>query len=618
MSQNPNDSNPSSTGDEAAADDTQITRALIYSLVLLVPLILIVGGIVWWLNWSPNEVVTKATELIEPRIREASQLEPPELPMVDVTESAGIRFKHYSGARGEKLLPETMGGGVAFLDYDRDGDQDLLFVNGADWPWAPSPVDPQPTLALYANDGKGHFTDVTATAGLNHSFYGMGAAIGDYDGDGWVDVFVSAVGVDRLFHNEQGKFRDVTAEAGVGGDEKEWGTSCCWFDYDGDGDLDLFVGNYVRWSREIDLAQNFTLVGVGRAYGPPVAFEGTFPFLYRNDGQGKFSDVSEAAGVRIRNANTGVPLAKTMGVRAIDVDLDGKQDLIVANDTVQNLLLRNKGDGTFEDVGADSGVAFDMNGLPRGAMGTDAGWFRNDSCLGIVIGNFANEQTALYVAEDDPWHFFDAAQATGLGPPTRLSLTFGVLFVDADLDGRLDVLSACGHLEEEINKVQRTQFHAQPPTLLWNCGLDQKSEFMPVTEAKLGADFTKRIVGRGSACADIDGDGDLDLVIAACGGAPRLLRNDQKLGHHWLRLKLVGKGANPDAIGAVVEVQRGEFTLRRDVAPSRSYLSSSELTLTFGLGTDTGVDQVTIRWPDGTKQKLDKLPIDQTTVIEQK
>jgi len=607
---------PSDSTDEPVGDDTQITRALVYSLLLIVPLVLIVGGIVWWLNWSPQKEVTEASALIQPTIRDTAQLEPPEMPLVDITAAAGIKFTHYNGARGEKLLPETMGGGVAFLDFDNDGDQDLLFVNGSDWPWTKDAVSPPPTLKLYANDGQGNFSDVTDECGLNHSFYGMGVAVGDYDSDGWVDLFFSAVGTDRLFRNEQGKFRDVTKAAGVGGGENEWGTSCCWLDYDNDGDLDLFVGNYVRWSREVDLAQGFTLVG-GRAYGPPVAFEGTFPYLYRNEGIGKFTDVSDVAGVRIRNTNTGVPLAKTMGVRAIVLGLDGKMDLIVAYDTVQNLVLRNQGNGTFHDLGADSGIAFDTQGLARGAMGMDAGWFRNDRCLGVVIGNFANEQTALYVSEDDPWHFFDAAQATGLGPPTRLSLTFGVLFIDVDLDGRLDVLSACGHLEEEINKVQRTQFYAQPPTLLWNCGLEQKSEFMPVAESKVGQDFTKRIVGRGSAFADIDGDGDLDLVIAASGSAPRLLRNDQRLDHHWLRIKLVAKGPNRDALGAVVEVQRGEQTLRRDVAPARSYLSSSELPLTFGLGTDTGVDQVTIRWPDGTQQKLDSLPIDQLSVIEQ-
>lgn len=609
---------PDEPASEPSGDDAQITRALLYSLLVIGPLVLIVGGLVWWLNWTPREATTAPTELIEPTKRERPQVEPPEMPFADVTEAAGIGFQHYTGARGEKLLPETMGGGAAFFDYDRDGDSDLLLVNGCDWPWTTDPRSPAPTLALYQNDGRGAFKEVTAEAGLAASFYGMGAAAADYDGDGWCDLFVSAVGKDRLFRNVEGKFQETTDEAGVGGGENEWGTSAAWFDYDQDGDLDLFVGNYVRWSRDLDLAQGFTLVGVGRAYGPPVAFEGTFPYLYRNDGDGKFVDVSAAAGVQIRNPNTGVPMAKTMGVRPVDLNLDGRMDLIVANDTVQNLVFLNRGNGTFDEIGAASGIAFDgVQGIARGAMGIDAGWFRNDRCLGVVIGNFSNEMTALYVSEEDPLQFYDAAQATGLGPPTRLSLTFGVLLIDVDLDGRLDVLSACGHLEEEINKVQRTQFYAQPPTLLWNCGVDQKSEFVATSAEKLGEAFGRRMVGRGSAYADVDGDGDLDVLIAASGAAPRLLRNDQRLDHHWLRIKLVGKAPNRDAIGAVVEVQQGEKLLRRDVTTSRSYLSQSELPLTFGLGTDTGVDGVTIRWPDGKVQKIESLEIDKLHVIEQ-
>lgn len=599
------------------ADDTVIRRALVWSTAVIgVLAAAIVGGVIW-LNRTPPVTVTGQTELIKPAKRDLPPLDIPSVRFTDITQSAGIQFARNSGARGDKLLPETMGGGCAFFDYDADGDQDILLVNGCDWPWTPDKASPPPTMALYQNDGHGRFLDATAESGLAVTFYGTGVAVGDYDNDGWRDLFISAVGPDHLFHNDRGRFVDVTEAAGVGGSDTEWGTSCCWFDYDNDADLDLFVGNYVRWSREIDASQDFRLVGLGRAYGPPFAFEGTFPYLYRNDGQGKFTDSTAEAGLQVRNVNTGVPLAKTMGVVPIDLDDDGRMDLILANDTVQNLVFHNQGQGRFQEIGTMTGVAFDSQGNARGAMGIDANWFRNDRCLGVAIGNFANEMTALYVAEQDPLRFFDAATATGIGPPTRLSLTFGVFFFDFDLDSRLDLLSANGHLEEDINKVQPTQFYAQPPKLFWNCGPSQSTEFVPVPPEKCGEDLSRRIVGRGSAFADIDGDGDLDVLIAASSGAPRLLRNDQQTGHHWLRLTLVGRRCNRDAIGATVSVHLGDQVLRREVNPTRSYLSQSELPVTFGLGFAARVDKVLVRWPGGSTQELDDLHVDQPHVLKQ-
>lgn len=601
----------------AAADDSVIHGALVRSLIFIASAAAAITAAVLWLNRTPAAAVTAQTQLIEPAKRELPPLEIPTVRFANVTQSAGIRFSRVNGARGEKLLPETMGGGCAFLDYDSDGDQDILLVNGCDWPWTQDKTSPPPTMALYQNDGQGQFTDVTAGSGLDVTCYGMGVAVGDYDNDGWPDVFIAAVGRDHLFHNQRGRFFEVTDAAGVGGSEAEWGTSCCWFDYDRDGDLDLFVGNYVRWSREIDAAQDFRLVGLGRAYGPPFSFEGTFPYLYRNDGNGKFTEVAAEAGLQIRNPSTNVPMAKTMGVVPVDLDDDGWTDLVVANDTVQNFVFRNLGQGRFQEIGTLTGVAFDSQGNARGAMGIDANWFRNDRCLGVAIGNFANEMTALYVAEQDPLQFFDAATATGLGPPTRLSLTFGVLFFDYDLDGRLDLLSANGHLEEDINKVQPTQYYAQPPKLFWNCGPNQTTEFVPVPPAKSGEDLGQRMVGRGSAFADIDADGDLDVLIAASSSSPRLLRNDQQTGHHWLRLKLVGGLCNRDALGATVRVQVGDQLLRREVNPTRSYLSQSELPVTFGLGAATRIDKVVIRWPGGATQELAGLAVDRLLVVQQ-
>ena len=342
-------------------DDAIIGRAFRWSAAAIL-LLLAGGGIIGFILSRPEPAPpVRETKLAPVKVRELPEVQPPNVPFTDVTEQAGIDFVHNNGATGEKLLPETMGGGMAFLDFDDDGDQDLLFVNSQDWP-GDEPSDRSQTMALYENDG-GHFQDVTAGSGLDISLYGMGAAVGDFDNDGRCDVFVTAVGSNRLFHNlGDGRFEEVTDKANVAGDANRWSTSAGWFDYDNDSDLDLFVCNYVQWSKAYDLSQNFQLVGGGRAYGRPQNFEGSFPYLYRNDGDGTFTDVSEQAGIQLRNPATGVPLSKSLGLAICDLDENGTLDVIVANDTVQNLLLRNNGDGTFNDVGALSGIAFDTNG----------------------------------------------------------------------------------------------------------------------------------------------------------------------------------------------------------------------------------------------------------------
>ena len=554
------------------------------------------------------------TTLNAPGLPARAVAEIPDAKFTDITTASGITFKHFNGATGDKLLPETMGGGVAFLDYDGDGAPDLLFVNGAPWPWRTNPPANPPTMALFHNDGKGRFTEVTAGSGLDVSFQGMGVAVGDYDNDGRPDVFVTGVGARRLFHNlGGGKFSDVTAAAGVGGTTNDWSTGATWIDYDNDGDLDLFVCHYVRWSRAIDFEVDYRLTGIGRAYGPPMNFAGTFPALYRNDGGGKFTDVSAASGVQIKNPATGQPVAKSLAVAPVDVDNDGWMDLVVANDTVQNFLLHNRRDGTFEDIGSRSGIAFDAYGMARGAMGIDAARFRNDEALGIAIGNFANEMNALYVSQPDALRFTDDAIAEGVGPASRLLLKFGLFFFDYDLDGRLDVLTANGHLEEDINKIQASQHYRQPAQLFWNRGAARGVSFVPVPAEKCGADLVQPIVGRGSAYADIDGDGDLDVVLTQIGGPPLLLRNDQSLRHHWVRLKLTGnplRRHNRDAIGASVKFRVGSQTLFRVVMPTKSYLSQSELPITIGLGPATQLEEVTILWPGGGVQKITNLKLD--------
>ena len=610
---------------ETPANDAVITRALRRSLGLLVVLAAIAGGLIFWLTRRPAGNPQRLTPLHAPQTAQAN-VRLPVVQFTDVTKAAGITFRQENGAVGQKLLPETMGGGVAWFDFDGDGDPDLLFVNSTWWPDDPRrAAGPAPTLALYRNDtvhgGEPKFTDVTAGSGLDLSLYGMGVACGDFDNDGRVDVFITAVGGNHLFHNlGGGKFADVTVAAGVGGGTDEWSTAATWVDIDNDGDLDLFVADYVRWSPDLDREVNNTLVGIGRAYGRPWTFAGTLPHLYRNEGGGRFTDISAASGLQVRNPATGMPMAKTLAVAPIDLNNDGFIDLVVANDTVQNFVFTNRHDGTFAEVGAVTGLAFDPYGQARGAMGIDAARFRNDEALGIAIGNFANEMNALYVSRPvarEQLLFTDEAITEGLGPASRQLLKFGLFFFDYDLDGRLDVLTANGHLEEEIEKVQQGVHYRQPAQLFWNAGGAEGPTFVPADATNAGPDLFHPLVGRGSAYADFDGDGDLDVVITQINGPPVLLRNDQHLGHHWLRFKLVGTRSNRDAIGAWVTVRLNGQTLARQVMPTRSYLSQSELPVTFGLGEATRADDITVVWPGGRTQKIASPKPDTLTEIRE-
>ncbi len=599
------------------SDDAVIGRAFRASLLVIISITALVLGVLWMTRGTTKLEAESPTEISLPQTRDTSQITLPTVRFVDITEQSGIDFVHDNGAMGEKLLPETMGGGCAFLDYDDDGDQDILLLNSRQWPWdAPTDAESSQVLRLFKNDGTGRFQDVSISAGLDVRIYGMGIAVGDYDNNGFVDVFVTAVGENRLLRNEGGHFEDVTDQMQVGGADDQWSTGCGWLDFDNDGDLDLFVCNYVKWSREIDLTQNFQLTGIGRAYGPPTAFEGTHPYLYRNDGD-HFTDISRSSQIQQINLATNVPLAKSLALAPIDLDQDGWMDLIVANDTVRNFLFHNQQDGTFREIGVHAGIAFDSQGKARGAMGIDSARLRNDNCLGVAIGNFANEMTALYVCDGTGLLFTDDAIPTGLGPPTRLDLTFGLCFADVDLDGRLDVVAANGHLETEINTVQSSQHYEQPSRLFWNAGPESATEFIPLAADHLGSDFGQPIVGRGAAFADIDDDGDLDFLLTQIGGRPLLLRNDQDLNHNYVRLKLVGTTCNRDAIGAWIDVECGDHKFTRQVMPTRSYLSQSELPVTIGLGNLAQVERVRIRWPDGTIQVVNDLQTNGLTIVQQ-
>jgi len=614
----PPSADPLESEEVAHYDDAAIARAFRWSLVLLALFVAGAVGGLYWLKHKPASAPPQSSRGASLAIQPALLAAIPTAKFTDITAAAGITFVHNNGAYGDKLLPETIGGGVAFFDYDNDGLPDLLFINSTYWP-GHVPPGKQPTrMALYHNDGDGRFTDVTPGSGLDVSLYGMGVAVGDYDNDGLVDVFISAVHGNHLFHNlGEGKFADVTEQARVGGSGQDWSTSCCWFDYDNDGRLDLFACNYVQWSAEIDFEVSYKLPGIGRAYGQPWDFPGTFAFLYHNEGNGRFTDVSKRAGVQVKNPVTGAPAAKSLGVVPVDLDNDGWMDLVVANDTVQNYVFHNERNGTFREMGALAGIAFDNYGQTRGSMGIDAARFRSDDALGIAIGNFANEMTALYVSQPQAMTFADEAIAQGIGPAGSSFLKFGLFFFDYDLDGRLDVLTANGHLETEISKVLETQTYAQPAQLFWNSGGVKGPGFVAVPAAKCGSDLFQPIVGRGSAFADIDGDGDLDVVLAQIGGPPRLLRNDQKLGRHWVRLKLVGTTSNRDAIGAEIKARVGSQTLWRTVMPTHGYLSQSELPVTLGLGRAQQVDSLEIRWPNGRVQSVSNLKLDALNVIKQ-
>ena len=614
MKTGPND--PES-GEQDIENDAVIGQALRGSLIVFTLLALPVIGILIFLNIEKREADSTEVEVSLPTERTANEQPIPSLPLVNVTAEAGIDFVHETGRYGEKLLPETMGSGVAVLDYNNDDHLDLLLINSSRWPWDES--DQPPTRCqLYAGNGEFQFEDVSEKAGINFSLYGMGSAVGDYDNDGDDDIFISAVGKNCLLRNDAGVFVDVTTAAGVGGTEETWGTSCGFFDYDNDGQLDLFVCNYVDWSKEADLSQDFTLDGESRAYGPPRAFAGSFSYLYHNEGDGTFADVSAQAGVQVRNDDTNVPLGKAMGLAPVDINNDGWIDLVVANDTVRNFLFQNNQDGTFTEMGRLSGIAFDRaSGNARGAMGIDTARFRDDGTLAIGIGNFANEESALYMARPGRKQFVDAAMFTGFGPPTRLGLTFGLFFFDIDLDGRFDVLGANGHLEEEISKTQRTQRYEQPPQLFWNAGREAKNELVLATAKETGESFHQPIVGRGTAYGDFDEDGDPDIVISVSNGSTVLFRNDQQIGNHWLRVNLQGTISNRDAIGATVQLKTGDRVLQQTVMPTRGYLSQSERTVTFGLGRITTISELIVTWPGGQQEKFQVDSVDQTVNLVQ-
>ncbi len=517
----------------------------------------------------------------------AAAIGAPACRLTDVTAAAGIQFHHNSGAFGARYLPETMGPGCAFFDYDGDGWLDILLVNGKNWP---DHRGERTTMRLYRNNRNGTFTDVTERAGLAVEMYGLGVAIGDYNNDGFPDLLVTAVGQNRLFQNNgRGRFLDVTEKAGLGG-RSAFSTSALWFDYDRDGLLDLFVCNYVKWSPAHDVF--CSVDGRRKSYCTPEAYHGETCWLFRNRGNGTFEDVTAHSGIFDSSS-------KSLGVAMLDYDHDGWPDLVVANDTQPNKLYRNLHNGTFEEVGVRAGVAFSEDGKARAGMGIDAGDFDNSGSEGLAITNFDNEMTALYRPAPGGG-FTDIARRAGVGEASRSSLGFGCAFLDIDLDGRLDLIAVNGHIDETVRRIHGNIGYAQAPHLFLNQG---KAAFRDIAP-EAGAAFAAPKVSRGLAYGDFDGDGDLDVLITTNQGAAYLYRNDLASGNRSLRLRLTGTKSNRDAIGAVVRIYGPEGTQTRMVRSGSSYLSQSELTLTFGLNRREQADRVAIEWPSGTTQEF--------------
>ena len=518
----------------------------------------------------------------------------PGFQLVDVTSQAGIHFQHNSGAYGGKLLPETLGSGCAFLDYDGDGWPDILLVNAMDWP---GHKRQRSTLHLYRNNRNGTFADVTKSAGLDIEMYGMGVAVGDYNNDGFPDILITCVGQNRLFRNTgKGTFVDVTKASGLQG-KQAFSTSAIWFDYDRDGLLDLFVCNYVRWSPEHDVF--CSLDAKHKSYCTPEAYRGDTSWLFHNRGDGTFEDVTATSGIFDSSS-------KSLGVALFDYDQDGWPDLLVANDTQPNKLYRNLGNGKFKDVAVEVGLAFSADGKARAGMGVDVGDFENSGKPGVAVTNFDNEMVGLYRATRTGV-FDDIATASGVGLASRNTLGFGCAFLDVDLDGALDLAVANGHIDETVRNIRGNTGYAQAPQLFLNQILNQGEARFRDVAGEVGGGFDQPRVGRGLAYGDFDRDGDLDILLTTNNGPAFLYRNDQTAGNHSIRFRLEGTKSNRDAVGAVVKIFYNGQMQSRTLRGGSSYLSQSELPVTFGVGKRDQIDRATIDWPSGRNEEFKNL-----------
>jgi len=519
----------------------------------------------------------------------------------DVTARAGIRFRHETGAFGQKYMPETMGSGCAFLDYDNDGWEDVLLINSDYWPGHKA-SGAAPTMKLYHNDHNGHFTDVTARMGLAIPMYGMGVAVGDYDNDGWDDLFVTALGGSHLFHNEHGHgFVDVTGSSGI--HDAGWPTSAAWIDYDRDGRLDLFVCHYVKWTMATDIM--VTADGIHKTYATPEPYAGESCRLYHNEGGGRFKDVTGPAGIASSHS-------KALSVVPLDFNGDGWTDIFVTNDTQPNFLFQNLGNGQFKQVALGAAVAVSEQGTARAGMGCDAADYDGSGRLSLVVSNFSGEQLALY-HNDGGGLFTDRAAESGIGPASSRFLGFGMFFLDYDGDGRPDIFVNDGHVMTDISIKMTDVSYAERPLLFHNEGGGRFSD----ASAAAGANLDSARVGRGAARGDFDNDGAPDILLTTNQNRAYLFRNSFPAPRSWIGIRLVGRESNRDGYGAMVMVTTPLGEQLKQCTAAGSYLSSMDRRLLFGLGRAKSVSSVTIHWPSGRLQVVRPPAIDRyITIIE--
>jgi hypothetical protein len=521
---------------------------------------------------------------------------------VDVAAKSGISFVHDNAASPEKFLVETMGGGAAWLDYDNDGFLDAYLVNSA----ATDVYKPSKPLraALYQNQGDGTFHDVTGKAGVAaEGLFGMGVAAGDYDNDGDTDLFVAGYGRSILYRNNgDGTFEDVTAKAGAGNPGK-WASSAAWFDYDNDGRLDLVIVNYLDWSPANNLFCGEQKPGY-RSYCHPNKYRGQPATLYRNKGDGEFEDVSASSGV-------GGPPGNGLGVVCFDYDDDGWIDIFAANDSMQNFLFHNNGDGTFEETGLSAGVAYGDNGEAEAGMGVDAADFDGDGRLDLYLTHLDFEFDRLYRNSGDGV-FEDATFGAKLGYDSFHVSGFGAGFIDYDNDGRRDIFTVNGHVLDNIQLYHAETAYAEPKIVYRNSG----GKFDNVS-TRLGPDVQREKVSRAAAFADYDNDGDVDVLVSNSGQAAELLRNDGGSSHHWLQIHLIGTSSNRDGVGARVTVTAGDLTLYDQRKGGSSYQAAHDPRLHFGLGKRTHVDRIVVRWPSGKQDRIENVDAGQVIAIRE-